>query len=432
MLRVLILADDLSGAADCGAAFTGAGLSAIVALNDLGAEVHAEVLSIDLHTRSMKAGSAAEQTARLVRKYAHDRDLLLFKKIDSTLRGHVGVELVAALDAYRSLHAHSGRATAVFAPAFPSIGRSTIDGFQLAHGRPLHEMEIWRLQGLSHRSYIPHMLHSVGLKSALLPLEIVRSAQRMLVETMRLSANDADVLVCDAETEADLEAIARASVALESRMIWVGSAGLAYHLPAAAGLTTAAVPDEIRLPPLTGPLLFIIGSLSGKSNEQVRLLSSTSETLRISVPPGVLLVGEESPHWQEYERALVEAVEHNRDVVLGAGTEFQVKMSERPLLSAALARMTFRVRAKVGALIAAGGETARTVLQSWGVTGLRLVGELGRGVPVSVTEDWTRRLLVITKAGDFGKPETLLHCSAFLHSAVRNLNWHRIRGKVRL
>jgi hypothetical protein len=57
MLRMLILADDLSGAADCGVAFTRAGLHTTVALDDVKGDVHSEVLSIDADTRGLSANT---------------------------------------------------------------------------------------------------------------------------------------------------------------------------------------------------------------------------------------------------------------------------------------------------------------------------------------------------------------------------------------
>jgi D-threonate/D-erythronate kinase len=432
MLRMLILADDLSGAADCGVACVSAGLKTVVAFEDGADDVDAEVLSVDADTRRMTTDAAAHEVERLVRRYAPAKEVLFFKKIDSTLRGNISVELAAALDAHRSLHPRVGRTVAVMAPAFPAIGRTTVNGMQLVHGQPLHDAEIWRLQGMTGRSYIPDMLKSAGLKSALVHLDVIRSAGHALADAMRLSAENADVLVCDAETDTDLQAIAGASMELGRRAIWVGSAGLAYHLPHAAGFSTEAETAECVLPPLSGPLLFVIGSLSRNSIEQVRVLTSSSQALRLSVPPEVLLAGAESARWQEYEQELESAIMMNRDVVLGPGSEPQVELSERPLLAAALARMTSSISGRIGALIAAGGETARMVLQSWGVTGLRLIGELEKGIPVSTTEAWSRQLPVITKAGDFGASEALLNCWQFLHSTHRSLHRPRDTRKVTL
>ncbi len=417
MPGLLILADDLSGAADCGVAFTQAGLDTIVALGNVAGDVPCDVLSIDANTRCLLKELATDKIASLVRKYARRRDLLLFKKIDSTLRGHVGAELAAMLDAYRTLHSDAGRSIAVLAPAFPSIGRTTVNGLQLVHGDPLHEHEIWQLQGLAHRPHLAEMLQKAGLTTALLPLEIIRSSE--LLDAMSFSAHHVDVLVCDAETDADLEAIAHASMKLGQKIIWVGSAGLAFHLPRATGLRPASTARQRELLPLSGPLLFVIGSMARRSYEQMRVLTSSAATLHITVPPDILLLGSAAAQWQDYERDLAAAIAMDRDVVLSPGVGFQVPMADRPRLSASLARMTSSVSSRIGGLIAAGGETARVLLQDWGITGLRLIEELERGVPVSLAENWVRQLPVITKAGDFGSPETLLRCAQFLHSGTR-------------
>jgi 4-hydroxythreonine-4-phosphate dehydrogenase len=164
-------------------------------------------------------------------------------------------------------------------------------------------------------------------------------------------------------------------------------------------------------------LLFVIGSLSRKSFEQVRVLTSSSETIQIAIPPDVLLAGEESAQWHDCARQLGSEIRMNRDVVLSPGPEPQLDLAQRPLLAAALARLATSVSDEIGALIASGGETARAVLQSWGVARLRLLGEIERGIPISMTENSIRKLPVVTKAGDFGGPDALLKCSQFLHAA---------------
>jgi len=116
---------------------------------------------------------------------------------------------------------------------------------------------------------------------------------------------------------------------------------------------------------------------------------------------------------------LSEAFATKRDIVVLLGTEDKLKIDAGRLLSSALAQMIVPHCDKVGALVVTGGETARLVLQTWGVTGLRLVKELEPGLPFSITENWGRRLPVITKAGDFGNPRTLVHCRQFLRDLGR-------------
>ena len=75
---------------------------------------------------------------------------------------------------------------------------------------------------------------------------------------------------------------------------------------------------------------------------------------------------------------------------------------------------------RIGALVSAGGETARAVLLGFGATGLRLLGEIEPGVPLAVAEG-SRPLPVITKAGAFGRDDTLLRCRTVLHAGYLSI-----------
>ena len=71
---------------------------------------------------------------------------------------------------------------------------------------------------------------------------------------------------------------------------------------------------------------------------------------------------------------------------------------------------------RAGALVLTGGDTARAVLQAIGVTGLRVWGEAEPGVPCS-TAIGAWQGPVITKAGGFGDPSTLMRCRSVLKSS---------------
>ena len=421
LLRMLILADDLSGAADCGVACLDAGLETIVALNHSDQIPAADVLALDADTRSLPPDQAASKVHSILRQYAQDPDLLLFKKIDSTLRGNVGPELAAALGAIRAARPQS-ECIAIIAPAFPSLERTTRNGTQYVHDQPLHDLDIWRVQGLKDHAHIPDMLESAGLKCALLNLDCIRSRQSRLTDQMKASASTADVLVCDAETDDDLLAVASASMHLESRPLWVGSAGLAYQLPRTAGIARSEMPQHTMPLAFNGPALFVIGSLSRNSLEQVRQLSLLDGIIEIRMNPEILLTGDQHSDWPTFERELESSIRVGKDVVLTTGTDTRIDVAQRPLLATALARMASSVRNQIGALVASGGETARAVFEAFGINRLRLRGELEKGIPISVTEGWDRSLPVITKAGDFGSPDTFIKCLRYLHDEVPRLS----------
>jgi 4-hydroxythreonine-4-phosphate dehydrogenase len=417
MRQILIIADDLSGAADCGMACAGSGLHTVVMLGNSVRAAEADVLSVDADTRGLDAKRAVWETAMLMRRYMSSREQVVFKKLDSTLRGNVGAELAAVLTTQRAAITQPEHIVAVLAPAFPANGRTTRQGKQLLNGKPLEEMEIWQRNGIQGSSYIPAMLERAGMRSVVLPLETIRSSNGNLHQEMTRLAEGLDVLVCDAETDQDLQAIAKATVSLGHNTVWAGSAGLAYHLPKAIALTSTISADSDQAL-ASGPTLFVVGSSAAVSREQVRTLASSSDLVTIIIPPGDLLSGLEKR--REHERLLAEAFSGTSDIVVMLGTEDKLKIDAGRLLSSALAQMIVPHYNKVGALVITGGETARLVLQTWGVTGLRLVKELEPGLPFSITENWTRRLPVITKAGDFGNSQTLVHCRQFLRELDRS------------
>jgi D-threonate/D-erythronate kinase len=108
-----ILADDLTSAADGAGPFVDRGLRAVIGRGCLPKE-GATIVAVDSGSRSVAATQAAERAAELAAQLA-SRDVL-YKTVDSTLRGHVTAELEAAFKA-------SGRKMLVFAPAFPAAGR---------------------------------------------------------------------------------------------------------------------------------------------------------------------------------------------------------------------------------------------------------------------------------------------------------------------
>ena len=201
-MRVAIVADDLTGAADAAAPFAARGLRTVVALS-LDAVIEADVVAIDTDSRE---APAPDRVAAAFRALPAE---MLVKKIDSTLRGHLAVEIDAALE--------ETRAEAVVAPAFPAMRRVIRGGRLLVDGRDVSD-----------------------------------AAQRCGRE------------VCDAETEDDLAAIVRER--LGRRVLWVGSAGLADALAASF---PAGPPPTF---PVGSPVLLVAGSPSPVTRDQVRVI----------------------------------------------------------------------------------------------------------------------------------------------------------------
>ena len=115
--RWLILADDLTGAADCAIALGRRGLAAVVIWGDMrNARSRQEpILAYDTASRGLSAAAAAARH-RDVLASQPGSGRLFFKKIDSTLRGQPAAEIAATLEC---LGSRSGPAFGVLAAAFP-------------------------------------------------------------------------------------------------------------------------------------------------------------------------------------------------------------------------------------------------------------------------------------------------------------------------
>src|SRR5215470_14506046 len=102
MIDVTIVADDLTGAGDTGALFAGQGPVSVVVAPNL-PDVDLEVVTLDTETRALSDDDAAAAMRRvgaaLAPRLARSA---LFKKIDSTFRGPVAVELDALVEGARA------------------------------------------------------------------------------------------------------------------------------------------------------------------------------------------------------------------------------------------------------------------------------------------------------------------------------------------
>jgi 4-hydroxythreonine-4-phosphate dehydrogenase len=404
---LMVIADDLAGAADCAVA-CGDGVLMLHA-DEVG---DGRFVAIDADTRWRSAEEAANAMRELVRHQGGER--MLFRKVDSTLRGHVAAELAAILDARRAVIRE--KAVAVFAPSLPSQGRTVIGGKVLVHGVPLDESDVWKREKTKPASTIMETLAVSGLRSSLIALERVRSEPAMLERAMLSAARRAEVVICDAETEADLAAIASASMVLRRGAVWVGSSGLARQLAVAMGWsarTAAAVPEFAA-----GPTLYMVGSMTEIAREQATRLSAVEGVETLRIPAVGFLAGAEAG--VEETRRLERALELGQDVLVFPQCDGLLTYEEGAELARSLGRFVAACSDRIGGLVATGGETARAVLDAWGVTRLRLRGEVEAGVAFSTTERWRRVVPVVTKAGGFGDAETLVRCGEFMRGLKRS------------
>ena len=128
---IVVIADDLSGAAELAGAAVRHGLSAEVQ-TEFTPGAGADVVCVDTDTRLLPPEQAARQVEAVARSVVAARPDWIFKKCDSVLRGPVVAEA-------RAVARIAGRTGLRIVSANPTRGRIVRDGCYFIDGQPLHE-----------------------------------------------------------------------------------------------------------------------------------------------------------------------------------------------------------------------------------------------------------------------------------------------------
>jgi uncharacterized protein YgbK (DUF1537 family) len=386
-MQAAIIADDLTGAADTGMQLARAGYRTAVAFRDAPVPPAGDLdaVALDTDSRAMPDGFAAKRVLEAGRAVRSAR--IVYKKLDSTLRGPIAAELAAALGA-------TGRDRAVVAPAFPAAGRTTVHGVQLVRGVPVHETEAKDDPRTPVREgHIPTLLASSFPSIRALSVEELADPT-----TLSRTLEDTVCVVADATRDEDLESLARA-IPDPSRVLWAGSAGLALALGRVYPGPHAEIASPRPAP--VHKVLVVVGSLSGISRGQLRSLAEERGYATVSVAGGSGAVEEA---FGPARAALSEgtcAALHSAEVRDPSGAAGPVVESLAEVVAGLSEEGLF------DALVLTGGETAVGVARRLGAVGIRLEGEAEPGIPVGSLLG-PRPYRVVTKAGGFGEADTLV------------------------
>ncbi|HSE04634.1 MAG TPA: four-carbon acid sugar kinase family protein [Methylomirabilota bacterium] len=375
-VTISIIADDLTGACDTGCLFAGPGPVGVVAEPALPSSDRA-IVTVDTESRALPPADARRVitavAARLERRLAGG---LTFKKIDSTMRGAVGTELAALLG--------GGPFTgALVCPAFPAQRRVVRHGRLLVDSVPVHESPITRDPDFrAATADMSALLGAAGAPVVGLTLDEVRAGREKITHV--LEQNPGAIISADAETDADLAALAEALVAASGALA-VGSAGLGGALSRVLG---AAGPAP-ALPPGTARLV-VVGSRHPASRAQLAALARA----------GVPCVEADAAGHGDPAPAVAALAAGRPACVASASAETADRGAVARHVARAVAAIVGRARPDLG--VVTGGETAYALLQALRPERLDLRGAPADGLALGdLTMRDGRRVPLLTKAGGF-------------------------------
>ncbi|MBI3959633.1 MAG: four-carbon acid sugar kinase family protein, partial [Chloroflexi bacterium] len=217
MDTLLILADDLTGAADTASRCRAAGLPATITLTPPRPPLPGGVVAFTSDSRHLLPEAAARRVVEVAQPLV-GIDALWYKKIDSTLRGNIGSELDALLELL-------GTPGAIVCPAFPAQGRGLVNGHLVAPDLPpvgIHLPSLLREQS----RYPVHSFSLQDVRSGELAQRFQRKGAK---EQRRREGSERSILIVDGMTDEDLGLIVDAAETLFGVLL-CGSAGLIGEL----------------------------------------------------------------------------------------------------------------------------------------------------------------------------------------------------------
>ncbi len=395
--RYLVIADDFTGANDTGVQICRRGLPVSVVFSSSGVEQDHGSYVIDTESRALSQTKAREILTHQLQSVEFGSFHHVIKKVDSTLRGNIGVEIAATQAVMQA-------DLVLFAPALPSLGRTTEHAIHQLNGVPITQTEMARdpktpvtednIQIILQQAFSQPVKH-IGLEE---------------IEGNAIDFSGAAVFSADAASNRHLEVLVRAALQTGKRILWCGTAAIADVL---LGL-------ERSIP----PALAVIASLSQVSNQQL-LWAQKQGAYLVSVPIDRLILGRTLP--EDIAMQAVQALQQGKDVLLAsaasadreqglAKADEAAKEAGMPLeqvsfytqdIIGKIARLVLEQFRPSGVFLT-GGDTAISFMRSLGASGSRIETEILVGIPMMRLRGgaWDG-LKMVTKAGAFGREDAI-------------------------
>ena len=288
------VADDLTGATTTGVLLARSKARTAVFFNEEAAEKGEGVEQLDAilissNSRPLPANEAYEKVSSATLALKRMGVQYFSKRIDTTLRGGVGVEIDAMLDQLAS------GSIAVVVPAMPQSRRILVGGYSVIDGVALINTPVAHdVRTPVTENYVPRLLAGqTRRKIGLVTLNQVLGGEEAIWDALREQrANGCEVIVVDAITLEDVEEIAKACIELKWNVLAVDpgpfTSKLAYYRD--------LIQEEAdNIPPAANEagktVLIAAGSATPVTKKQMEILCQDPRHARISVDPIPLVEG---------------------------------------------------------------------------------------------------------------------------------------------
>jgi len=423
---IYVIADDLTGANDTGVQFAKNNYKTMVLIledeslnivvsNDL------DVLVIDTETRETAEEIARNRMKNILEKININKEDIVYKKVDSTLRGNVGVEIAEIMNILE-------KDICIFSPSFPSHQRITVGGYLLVQQKPLGFSEYSSESSeQEENSFIPFLLKKqTNFPVGQIDLKDVAKGQKTILSKINeLYQKGNKIIVIDSTNEVHLKDIFSSGLKFDGSILFSGSAGLAKHIPS---IDNKSKKLKVKIENNKGPVTVIAGSRNSIMEDQIKHLKNRINFTELKIDLEQIFSNKERI-LDDYTTICIEAIKDNCDLLVHTNAidnekksinkkimlKYNINFRELEIkIKTFLGELTSRIVKNSYArnLILTGGDIALGVCKELGISNLTILDELLPGIPLSTTCHENIHLNIMTKAGGFGKEDTLYQLMA--------------------
>ncbi len=291
------VADDLTGATTVGVLLSRSGANTAAFFNEVAAEECENVneytgIIVSSNSRALTAEEAYEKVSKATRALKRMGIKQFSKRIDTTLRGGIGVEIDAMLDQLENNY------VAIVVPAMPKSNRVLVGGFSIINGVPLIKTPVVNdVRTPVRENYIPKLLENqTRRKVGLVTLDYILDGKESTKLALVYSRNQGNnIIVVDAVDDNDIDIIANAVVELGWSILAVDpgtfTERLAHHNGYIKNKVEESNEEILVNEEESKTVLIAAGSATPVTKKQMEILCEDDRNIRIHVNARALING---------------------------------------------------------------------------------------------------------------------------------------------
>jgi len=420
---IYVIADDLTGATDTGVQLSKQGYNTVVSIANLSEKFEmkklqingADVFVIDTETRESTSEKARERITNLFSGLQLTAEDIIYKKVDSTLRGNIGVEIGEIMKELK-------KDICIFTPSFPTNSRIVSGGYLLVQNEPLGVSEYYNgALNSGDASYIPYLLEQqTNLPVGRIDLkEVIKGEKCILNGLNELYKAGKKIIVIDAINDKHLKNIIISSSNFAGSVLLAGSAGLANYL---SKICIKKKSPKTYRGVKNNSFVIVGGSRNNILDSQIEYLKKKMGVFEIKI--NVKKIFEEKEQsFKQYLKKAKEEVKNEKHIVIRPDPVFKKEnVIERLKIDSNLSFRELEViirnflgeltamiikECSINNVIITGGDTSIGVCRALGINNLKIHNEILPGIPLSTSRTNNHNVRLVTKAGGFGEADTL-------------------------